>query len=199
MHERPNISQWLSKTGRLWTVLAQGVVWIVAIISGFLLPPPIGTSEKDERVLPALAAFIIAVLIGLMFIAGQRWNKKKHSVWWGCTSATLLVLAIASLLTYQSLSSSRTCKYNNRLVVIGTEYTEQALRYMGNQSDHSCEYLLDSAAGKTDDIWTKESIDRTRIHLAISYICCIPLFALCIIALVQSIFIHETTKSRSRR
>ena len=198
MQEGTNTSQWLNKTSRVWTALAQGAAWVLAIIGGFLLPPPTGTSEEGERIWLQLAAFIITVLVGLMFIAGQRWKKRKHLVWWGATSAVLLVLAIAAFLAYQLLSSSRTCKHNNKLVVIGTEYTQQAMRFMEKHPDHSCEYLLDSAAGKVDDIWTKESIDHTRMHLAITYISCIPLFALCIIAVVQSIYIHEIGKNQSQ-
>ncbi len=193
MQEAPNTSQWLSRTGRLWVVLAQGAAWILATIGGFLLPPL--TTEEDQRMWPRLAAFIIAVLFGLMFLAGQRWNKRKHLVAWGAASAGLLVLAIASLLAYQLLSFSRTCKYDDKLVVIGTEYTQLALRFMEKQPDHSCEFLLNSAAGKVDDVWTKESIDRSRIQLAASYICCVPLFALCLMAVVQSIYVYETSKN----
>lgn len=195
MREEPNTSQWLNKTGRLWTVLAGGTAWILAVIGGFLLPPPIGTSKEDQRIWVQLAAFIITVLVGLMFLAGRKWKESKHSISWGVASAVLLVLAIGSLLAYQLLSYSRTCTYNNKLVVIGTVYTQQALRFLANHPDQSCESLVDAAAGKVDDVWTKESIDRTRIHLAITYLGCVPLFALCVIAVVQSIFIHETAKN----
>jgi hypothetical protein len=198
MQERANTSKWLGKTGKVWAVLAQGAAWIVAIVGGFLFPPPVVTSEKDERIWIGLASFIITVLVGLMFIAGQRWKRKKYLARWGATSAVLLVLAIASFLAYQLLYSSRTCKYYDKLVVIGTEYTQEAVRFMEKQPDHSCEYLVKSVAGKVDDIWTKQSIDRSRMQLAIAYISCIPLFTLCIIAVVQSIYIHEVEKNRSQ-
>ena len=196
--EEPSASQWLRNTGRLWSLLAAGAAWIFAVIGGFLLPPPIGTSKEDQRIWPQLAAFIVTVLAGLMFVAGRRWNKRKHSGWWAIISAALLVLAIGSLLGYQSLSYSRTCKYNNRTVVIGTVYTQQALRFLENHPGRSSEYLVNAAAGKVEDVWTKESIDRARIQLAVTYISCIPLFALCIIAVIQSIYIHETAAKRPR-
>jgi hypothetical protein len=42
-------------------------------------------------------------------------------------------------------------------------------------------------AGATEAIWTAESINRRRLILAATYVCCLPLFTLCLIAVVQAI------------
>lgn len=200
MQPKLKLHSWLTQTRRLWDTAAKSVTWITGIIGPFLLPPPIGASHEEKTIWLQLTVFIVTVLVLLMFVAGQKLNKKHHIRWWGGLSAILLILAIISFVGYQYLSSVRTCKYNNEIVVIGTSYTEQAIHFMSSHKDHSCEYLLDSAAGKAGDIWTKESIDRTRIHLALTYLSCVPLFTLCIIGVIQAVYISETTgkKPRSR-
>ena len=42
-------------------------------------------------------------------------------------------------------------------------------------------------AGAAEAIWTSESINRRRLILAATYVCCLPLFALCLIAVVQAL------------
>jgi hypothetical protein len=42
-------------------------------------------------------------------------------------------------------------------------------------------------AGETEAIWTRDSINHRRLILAASYVSCLPLFTICLIAVVQAI------------
>jgi len=170
----------------------------MSLLGGFLLPPPVGISKDDEKVWLRLAQFAVAVLFGLMFTAARKWNKKKHARWWVWTSATLLLFSVAAMVWFQYISYSWTCRYNGKSVIIGTTYTIQGKYYVDRNPGISCEDLLEDFAGKPEDIWTRESINRHRIILAGTYISCVPLIAICIIGVVQALHITEKRKAESR-
>ena len=199
MQNGPQIPFNILVLSKYWSILSQAGIWIFGIVGGFLSPPPIGTSSEDEKTWIRLAQFVITILLGLAFIAGRRLNKRKHMWYWWFVSAMLLLLSTCSFLGYQRLSLSWTCNYNNATVVIGDQYTERARRFILKYSDDSCEFLIDSAAGNTQDIWTKESIDKRRIVLASAYISSIPLFTICIIAVVQALQIVGQTERKPRQ
>jgi hypothetical protein len=178
---------WVKKLKSSWAPLAQVAVWVMGIVGSFVLPPPIGISPEDEKIWQRLGKFVVTILIGLMFIAARRWDKTRHFRGWAITAGPLLVLAVVSFLGYQGLLSSCTCTYGAERVVIGNLYTPQGLAYAQRNRGISCHDLLDDFAGKADDIWTEESINRSRMILAETYLSCLPLFAICLMAILQAV------------
>jgi hypothetical protein len=183
---------WLDQIKKIWGTLAQAAAWVLGIIGGFLLPPPVGA--EGNQVWPKLAEFVIAALVGLLFLPSHRWNKKRHAKWWWLVALISLVAAVASFFAYQRLTYSATCEtLGGARVVIGNEYTAHGADYVKENPGISCADLIDQHIGKTEDVWTKRSIDLARLKLAATYIACGPLFTLCIMTLVQAIYCATKT------
>jgi hypothetical protein len=170
------------------TALLQVAAWILGTMAGFLLLPT-EISREDEKAWLKLAPFVIAVVLGLMVIAARRWSPEKHLGRWWFVAIALFIFSISGFIGYGYLSYSWTCKYNNQTLIIGTSLTDQGRYYVRQNPGISCEDLLMDFAGKVEDIWTKESINRCRILLAGIYINLIPIFAMSMISVIQVIHI----------
>jgi tRNA A-37 threonylcarbamoyl transferase component Bud32 len=179
-------------TAKLWKGLAQAGAGILCIITGFALPAPFGSSRADESASRGLASFVVAVLVGLLFVAGQRFALGRHLRWWWSGSAAFLIISTSAFIGYLYLSQAWSCSYNNKVVLIGNVETSLAEnRKKAHPSEQSCEDLLMAASGHVDWVYTKESIERCRIILEILYVAITPFLALCVIGVVQAIYIHE--------
>jgi hypothetical protein len=180
---------WLHRIRASWASLSQIAVWILGLVGSFLLAPPIALSTDDQRTWSSIAKFVVTVLVGLLFVAGRRWNKKKNLRGWSAVATLLLVVAVADFLTYQNFLYSRTCVYNSRRVVTGTVYTPHGIDYVQKHVGISCGDLLEDHVGKAEDVWTVESIGHDRMLLAALYLSCLPLFAACVVAVLQAVAI----------
>jgi hypothetical protein len=157
-----------------------------------VLPPPIGISGEDEKIWQRLGKFVVTILVGLLFIAARHWDKRRHFRGWAIAASVWLVLAVTAFLGYQALLSSRTCTYDSERLVIGNVYTPQGGTFAQRNPGISCHDLLDDFAGKADDVWIEESITHNRMMLAEIYISCLPLFAICLVAILQAVSLVRT-------
>lgn len=180
-------ANWIEQAQKHWGAVAQGGTWVLGIVGGFLLPPPLGTD--DNHVWLKLAEFVAAVSVGLLFLPSRRWGKKKHAKWWWLVAALSLVISIVSFFGYQRLTYSSTCvTVDGARVVIGKDYTPHGTEYIHDNPGISCTDLIDQHVGVVEDVWTKQSIDSARLKLAATYIACLPLFTLCIMSLVHAMY-----------
>ena len=180
--------RWFETTKKTWGVVTEFAVFIFGVVGSFLLPPPGWASSRGDTTVVRLAQFIVAVLVGLIFLLVQKWNRKKHVVRWATFTIVFLVLSVSAISGYQHLLDTHTCEYANQALVIGTRYTEHAQSYVRENPNSTCTTLLEDFAGKAEDIWTKDSINNSRYILAGSYILTLPLFTICIIAVVQALY-----------
>src|SRR5882672_4711748 len=187
MAARSENKKWVQEARKSWLVLAQGGLWVGGILGGFLLPPPVGVSAEDEKIWLRLGQFIIAVVLGLVFFAARRWSQRRHALWWGGGALVFLIIAVAVFFRYQQLTLAWTGHYVGQKVVIGSVYGPQGLSYTQKNPMISCDELIFEFAGATENIWTRESINRRRLILAATYVSCLPLFTICLISVVQSI------------
>ena len=178
---------WLKDTKATWALITQFAVFILGVVGSFLLPPPGWASSGDNTIVVRLAQFIVAVLVGLIFLLIQKWNKKKHVGRWALFAILFLTLSVSAFFAYQHFLDVRTCPYARQTVVIGTEYTEHGRTYVKDNPGSTCTGLLEDFAGETEDIWTKDSINKSRYILAGLYILNLPLFTICLIAVVQAL------------
>lgn len=178
---------WFESIKKTWSGIAQLAIFIFGIVGTFLLPPPGWAAGDGQTGLVRLGQFIVAVLCGLIFILIRKWNQRKHVARWAVIAASFLVFAVAAYFGYQRSLDARTCKYDTQTMVIGSAYTAQAQNYVRDVPEATCESLLEDFAGKAEDIWTKDSINNSRYILALTYIGSLPLFTVCIIALVQTL------------
>ncbi|MEO8425965.1 MAG: hypothetical protein ABI651_02520 [Verrucomicrobiota bacterium] len=200
MRSRSENQNWLGQSQKNWGILTQAAVWVLGVIGGFLLPPPVGTSPGDEKIWLRLAQFVVTVMIGLIFLAAQKWRQKRHAKWWGAFSLGFLVLAVSAFFGYQRCMYAWTCNYDRQRVVIGSVYTAQGKKHLDENPSLSRDLLLMHAGGLTEDVWTRESINRRRLLLAAAYVLCLPLFTVSLIAIVQAMrcIASKREKSRSR-
>lgn len=179
--------RWLQQARKNWLVLAQAGLWMGGILGGFLLPPPVGIAASDEKMWLRLGQFILAVVLGLVFFAARRWSQPRHALRWSGVALLFLAVAVTAFFRYQQLILAWTGRYVGEKAVLGSVYTPQGDAYVQKNPGISCEDLIFDFAGKTEDIWTRESINRRRLILAGTYIACLPLFTICLIAVVQAI------------
>lgn len=187
---------WLKSTKTTWAQVTQFAVFILGVVGSFLLPPPGWASSGGNKILVRLAQFIVAVLVGLIFLLVQRWNKKKHVGRWALLGIVFLTLSVSAFFAYQHFLDTRTCPYAGQTVVIGTHYTEHGQSYVSENPNSTCTALLEDFAGEVEDIWTKDSINKSRYIMAGLYILNLPLFTICIIAVVQAL---SCSQSKARR
>lgn len=181
---QPTLTTWLTQSRKNWAVLTQLAVFIIGIVGGFLIPPPAGISETEDTGWLRLGQFVITVTVGVIFLANLGSRKRNIRRWW-IVSTCFLIMAVMSFFLYKHLTYRWTCTYFGDTVVVGSQHTQMGKHYVEQNPDISCRQLLVDFAGGTDKIWTKDSIDRNRWILGVTYISCIPLFALCIIALLN--------------
>jgi hypothetical protein len=187
MASKNPLDQWLRSTSKSWRSLAQAAVWTCGVIAGFLLPPPVGTSEQQHKIWLRLAQFVVAVLIGLVFVVALKWGRKRHAKYWWVTSFAFLVVSIVSFFIYQYLIDIWTCNYFAEKVVVGTTYTERGRNYVAGNPGIPCDSLLEDFLGRAEQIWERNMIDERRFILAGSYILCLPFVTICLFGVVQAI------------
>ena len=81
MRSRGESQRWLEQSRKSWTVLTQAAVWVLGVIGGFLLPPPVGAWPGEEKVWLRLAQFVVTVMIGLvlpLLIVTIRHLRQRH-------------------------------------------------------------------------------------------------------------------------
>lgn len=176
-----------SRARKSWLRLAQGAVWVGSVLGGFLLPPPVGISATDEKAWLRLGQFIIAVVVGLILLAGRKWHQPKHTLRWAASAVLFLVIGIAAFFLYQQLTLSWTGGYNGARVVTGASFTPQGLAYSLQNPQLSRDALIDDFAGQIENIWTRDSINHRRLILAALYLSCLPLFTICLLAIAQAV------------
>jgi hypothetical protein len=186
------VEDWGAILKKRWASISQIAIWLGTLIGGFMLPPAIGLTKEDNDVWRKFGAFILTLTVGLLFLASRRWKSKPYRAKWTVAAIGFLVLAAVSFVEYQWLSDERTCLYLGKKVVIGTQYTAHGLDYVQGNPGISCTNLLEDFAGKADDVWTTKSINRSRILLGTTYVVALPLFSICVLALLQAISIAES-------
>lgn len=178
--------RWLQGTRKNWLWLAQGALWLGGIVGAFLLPPPAGVWGRDDKTWLRLGQFIVAVILGLEILAARRWNRPRDAIWWGGVALVALALGVGAFFRYQELTLAWTAHYAGARVVTGSEFTAQGRAYTTVNPGLSTSELIFDFAGRTDEVWTRESIDRRRLALAAHYVACLPLFTICLLAVVQA-------------
>ena len=187
MASNAQLKNWIQSTKKGWGLITQLAVFVCGVISGFLIPPPGWISARGHQTVVRLAQFIVAVLVGLIFLLIQKWNHRKDVERWTIFAVVSLAASLLTFSAYQHLLDTRTCQYASQPVVIGKQYTEAGLTYLNRNPTSTCTSLLEDFAGKEEEVWTRESIDKSRYLLAAVYILNMPLFTMCIIAVVQAL------------
>jgi hypothetical protein len=184
-----------------WVLLAQAAVWVLGIVAGFLLPPPVGAGTESGMWV-RFAQFVVTVVVGLVLLAALRWQRKKDTWRWALISVLALVLATGTFFGYQVCVAQWTVFSKGGQVVIGGELTEFGRTWRDEEPEKSLQEKVDDLAGQLTMVWTRESIEQRRLVLAGLYVLAMPLFTVCIIATVQAVRCaapEKRSRGRSRR
>ncbi|MDQ3821344.1 MAG: hypothetical protein M3362_27195 [Acidobacteriota bacterium] len=182
-----------------WAVLARGAGFLGLVIGGFIKPPDVYDPASSFSTAKAFAIFIIAIFIGLSFYLSRKLSRRKDAGKWAISTVIFLALCIASYLVSEYLKDKYTCKYANRAVIIGTEYTEHGKDYLSSNPGISCIDLLMDHEGKAYEVWKPETINTSRILLIAAYITSFQVAALCILSVTQLIACFSVRKSSKRK
>jgi hypothetical protein len=188
----PPVRQFLSTGHAIWAALLQAAAWIVGVIAGFFQPPSFvglvtGQLLTTEN-LSKLAQFIVAVLLGIAFVATVRSRRMRSVRAWALLTLGALALAVILFFVHLDLVSDWTCSYSGTRVVVGSELTDPHGSYMqGRGRGKTCDIWINDHLGDVTAIWTRRSILRREIVLLLTYIAAVPLFALCLMATFQMV------------
>lgn len=82
---------------------------------------------------------------------------------------TAIIAAAAFPILYISNYDALTERYNEKRVVCGTVYTTKGMQQTSAFPEKTREELIKDFAGQIEEIWTKESINHSRLVLGLSY------------------------------
>jgi hypothetical protein len=153
------------------------VVAMTGAILALVWPLSSALSSRDVLQARLAAAALTAVVCAVIAL-----SQGVHRWVWTAASMATAAAGLAVLLSHVSASSTCVASYDNRLVVIGREYTAAAAGYA--RANPSARDLLLDAGGAADKVWTPASIASCRFWIGWAGPLVAPLLAACVSALV---------------
>ena len=177
-----------------WNIPAQVASWILSLIGGFFRRPPSLNPEGQDTSF-SFAQFLATAFIGLLLIPILKWQRRQAALPWFLTAIFSLLVCIATYLTYDQLLKRWTVTFRGSQVLIGpsdelTEAAKSAIERDHLDKNPPPKDLLEIVTGGPQAIWNQESLDNRAFVLGILYIFSVPVFALCIISVIQSIYCY---------
>jgi hypothetical protein len=169
---------------KAWNTISQLAVWVVSIITTFVLPPILDTPESENSVWK-LTQFLITLLLILLILLARYLNRSSHLFIWLLLGLLFLGAGLFSLNSYDNIRRKCSCKYYSSTILIGTVVKDSVDR------DRDCESLVKSVAGRVNDIWTEESINSCRKREMYYYISIVPFFTVVMISFLQALFLSK--------
>jgi hypothetical protein len=151
-----------------WNHLAQAASVIFVVLSGFVLPPPLGT-DRDDGLL-WFGRFLIAAIIGLLFVPMSRWSNRNATWGWWIVALLLLAASTATLVRYRQLRTEWSVGYGGGRVIIGHVPLPEPRRWRDSIAAASGRTMNDSALLMEyvvrTDVWNPGEIRKRERGLA---------------------------------
>jgi multisubunit Na+/H+ antiporter MnhG subunit len=178
-----------------WVLLIQGAAFVSLAVTGFVSPPdyfdPVATTSETKR----LAAFIVALLVGIFFYLGQRWSARGNAKGWALARTLLALMLVASNEAFREFKAHCTCRYDDQTVLIGIEYTDLGKHdFSQRQGGLPCEEILMNFAGKANLIWTAGSMNACRRKLTLTFLGTFSVAALSMLSTLQIVKCYKARK-----
>lgn len=159
---------------------------VAAGVATWLLPVP--DALGGARATTAAFAAVTAVAIVLLAAAGARaWAGRARRQRWLAIAAAAVALGVLSFVLAGRAQQACTALHDGRAVLIGTDLTPLGESYRKANPDLSVDDLVFDAAGKTEQVWTRASIDRCRLQVSSTYFLWVPLLLVSLLAAVQGL------------
>jgi hypothetical protein len=136
--------------------MAQAAIWVAAVVTLFLFPPPGLDPTGDFTIRGSLVRFVeflTAVLVGLALIAFRRFSSRRHLTVWVVASLVTLCGGAALFFLYNALVEDWTCDYHKVRVIIGSTLTPSAANSTNSTKNFQCEYMLENYQGHPEGVW----------------------------------------------
>jgi hypothetical protein len=153
------------------------VVAMAGAILALVWPLSLALSSRD-----VLQARLGAAVLTAVVCAAIALSKGARPWVWTASAMATAVAGLVVLLSHVAASSTCVASYDNRLVIIGREYTAAAAGYA--RANPSARDLLLDAGGAADKVWTPASIASCRFWIGWAGPLVAPLLAACVSALV---------------
>ena len=185
-------SSWWDEISEHWSVIFQAAAWTLNLILGFMLTPPVSNPETlQHQGFLRFGQFFIAAVLGLMFVATQRWKQKRYLKRWVWVAVISLILSTALFFTYQDLSNDWVCHWEGAAIVMGDRYTEVGENNAKRYGHSGCDQLSDFR-GNAERIWTSDTLRYRRRLLAAMFLLSLPMLTICLISVAQAIRCSNT-------
>lgn len=178
-------------------ILLQLSIWILSIITPFILTPPRLSTDQADNVWLKFSQVILAIFIGILFVPIRKYRKVRYATKWWLVSIVLFILNMVCIFWYTEVINYRTVRLEVgrgqfERFVIGSEYTGSTKKYKKQEEDStkivlSNEELIMQTGGDFEQIWTENSILKNKALVFFLY--CFLLMALTsnILSVVQAI------------
>ena len=167
-------------------MLAQGAFWLGGFWADFCCRPQWASRPARKRSGCDWASSLLRSCLAWCSSRRGVGADRVDSLWWAATALLVLAIAVAVFFRYQQFTSPGPAITTGRSRS-GSALTPHGLAYTQANPDLSRDQLVMDFAGATETVWTRESINRRRLILAATYVSCLPLFTLCLIAVVQAL------------
>lgn len=166
--------------------------WVAAVavvLSGVvvaLVAPPEALGSTGSGATRLFAALAAAAIVGVGVLPTLVTGSVAARRVWIVGAVVALAAGIGAYVYGAAAQRACTARYDERSVVVGTEWTSLGETYAKENPGLSKDELLFDAAGVADRLWTRASIDRCRTVLSATYFLWIPLLCLALVACVHA-------------
>jgi len=178
----------LSKLKSDWILLAQAAVWLLGLITLFVVSPPRLWPGAAQFEYTYFAQFLVTLILAAFWVYSSTLEKQKSARALMILAFAFAIVGSASLFSYMIVSASWTCQYDGRgLMVIGETFTEAEAIYAKANDEISCRTLIQDFTGVTKELWNATEITNRYYILVLWFTASILLFAVSIVVTLEAI------------
>ena len=180
--------------GKRWKAISAIGAIVASTATAIYRPPPIG----DPQSFIALGTLVSSVTSGLLYAAMTRFAARRYALHWIVAAIAGSAGAVWCHSHYGTLSDTRVAVYQGEQFVIGDDYTPEGAAWAAAHG-HDPNTVLFDFGGVATNAWTRESIERVKGRMRLSYYAVFPLVALAILATVQAVDVGKRSGRRKSR
>jgi len=169
-----------------WQAWAQAAVWIMAILSTFLVLPPSHALAAPGGVWKGLAQFVVAILDGLAMLAALRFGRPRDFRIWVTATVLSFGAGLLSFGLYKFLFDNWACEISGVWLVRGTAFTPAAAAFAAQSAASDPCKIFEAFASDPLAIWQTDGVFLHEYILVGLFVVAIASLAVTIIALVQA-------------
>ena len=189
------------------TVIARAIEVVTFILAAFnFFLPSVAPPEQAAQSFAVGLGSLIALCVLLFFTAlAKDLPAKKYRTRWLAFAAVGIVATTAAGIYYYSIYEEYTFVYppgasDAPRYIAGDEFTPEASRYSRESGVTGPADLLYDYGGlpARHEVWSPESLLRTKRLLATTYIALLLLFSATIFSLTEGVLVSRSTKRRGQ-